>query len=75
MEDLKDYQQKLANELFVMVHGNSRTEARIEVEKIMREQIAKEIEDYRTAWCRCEKELLPLCEHLINIQNLINTCG
>lgn len=70
-EDLKQYQEKLAHELFVMAHTGNRTETRIEIEKILRSQIAKEIEDYRVEWCRCEHDILPLCQHLLSLQEII----
>lgn len=70
-EVLQNYQQSIANELFIMAHTGNRTETRIEIEKILRSQIAKEIENYRVAWCRCEHDLLPLCQHLLSLQEII----
>lgn len=71
MQDLTDYQQKMANELFILAHTGDRNEARIEIENIMRKQIALEIENYRVNYCRCETKMLPLCEHLLVIQECI----
>ena len=54
-EVLADYQQKIANELFICAHTGDRTDCRKEVEKIMRKQIFNElIEACQCAWeCNC----------------------
>ena len=41
------------------------------LERYWREKIANEIEDYRVATCRCDSELKPNCEALLDIIKII----